>query len=333
MDKNSMTTLIERRSVVISLLRSLTTQLRTVDQPPISQSEEAEGLTASTQQKHAALQRASKELQQLSWRGIEKSLELFELFDVDRDGALSYSEFRGYLVAVGRPDEIDAHVLSNREAWQCYIYDLYGTTDAGLLGPDGFCMYRAAIEHTHPLEDDLLRVGIDLLPKSLAQWEKNQRSFDRLDTENPEEDENGALVAGRVPVAQMQQLIADCGEVLTDEEVTLALHAHLGHNALMGEVREYYASRNEFAYHQVSLVDGTDRDHLYRDAFLAWWMSPRPKPVIREFESRLCHLKLMLKRGIRNTIAALRHARTSITALVDRGLVTGAMHFVEPIGR
>ena len=95
MDKNSMTTLIERRSVVISLLRSLTTQLRTVDQPPISQSEEAEGLTASTQQKHAALRRASKELQQLSWRGIEKSLELFELFDVDRDGALSYSEFRG----------------------------------------------------------------------------------------------------------------------------------------------------------------------------------------------------------------------------------------------
>ena len=57
-------------------------------------------------------------------------------------------------------------------------------------------MYRAAIEHTHPLEDDLLRVGIDLLPKSLAQWEKNQHSFDRLDTENPEEDENGGLVAG-----------------------------------------------------------------------------------------------------------------------------------------
>ena len=49
-DKTTLTeweTLNERRGVIISLLRSLTTQLKSVDQPPISQSEEAEGLTAS----------------------------------------------------------------------------------------------------------------------------------------------------------------------------------------------------------------------------------------------------------------------------------------------
>ena len=111
-------TLTERRSVVISLLRSLTTQLKSVDQPPISQSEEAEGLTAGTQQKHAALRAprptSRAETTKLSWRGIEKSLELFELFDIDRDGALSHTEFRGYLAAVGRPDEIEPHVLGHR---------------------------------------------------------------------------------------------------------------------------------------------------------------------------------------------------------------------------
>ena len=102
-DKTTLTeweTLNERRGVIISLLRSLTTQLKSVDQPPISQSEEAEGLTAGTQQKHAALRAprptSRAETTKLSWRGIEKSLELFELFDIDRDGALSHTEFRGY---------------------------------------------------------------------------------------------------------------------------------------------------------------------------------------------------------------------------------------------
>ena len=120
-DKTTLTeweTLNERRGVIISLLRSLTTQLKSVDQPPISQSEEAEGLTAGTQQKHAALRAprptSRAETTKLSWRGIEKSLELFELFDIDRDGALSHTEFRGYLAAVGRPDEIEPHVLGHR---------------------------------------------------------------------------------------------------------------------------------------------------------------------------------------------------------------------------
>ena len=117
-DKTTLTeweTLNERRGVIISLLRSLTTQLKSVDQPPISQSEEAEGLTAGTQQKHAALRAprptSRAETTKLSWRGIEKSLELFELFDIDRDGALSHTEFRG---ARGDRRRRRCHFAANR---------------------------------------------------------------------------------------------------------------------------------------------------------------------------------------------------------------------------
>jgi hypothetical protein len=102
------------------------------------------------------------------------------------------------------------------------MHDLYGTTKEGRLGPDGFCLYRAAIESRHPLERDLLTVGIDVLPRSLAQWEKNKLCFDRVDNEHPEESQYGEPIFGRVPVSQLQQLVADSGEVLTGEQVCYA---------------------------------------------------------------------------------------------------------------
>jgi hypothetical protein len=68
---------------------------------------------------------------------------------------------------------------------------------------------------------------------------------------------------------------------LVATQATLLLTVHLNHNALMNEVREYFAARNEFAFHQTSLVDGNDAEHIYRDAFLAWWMSARPRPSLR----------------------------------------------------
>ena len=64
-------------------------------------------------------------------------------------------------------------------------------------------------------------------------------------------------------------------------QTALCLTVHLNHNALMSEVREHFAQRNEFAFHQTSLVEGDDQEHIYRDAFLAWWMSPRPRPTMR----------------------------------------------------
>jgi hypothetical protein len=89
----------------------------------------------------------------------------------------------------------------------------------------------------------------------------------------------------------------------------------------MSEVREYFAARNEFAFHQTSLVDGNDAEHIYRDAFLAWWMSARPRPSLRACESLVCALKLRMQRGLRNTIAAIRRFRMIMINLVDRGLI------------
>ena len=52
---------------------------------------------------------------------------------------------------VGRPAELAASVLANREVFRCYMDDLYGTTSEGFLAKEHFEAYREAIEDLAPV--------------------------------------------------------------------------------------------------------------------------------------------------------------------------------------
>ena len=138
----------DRRSAVVSLLRSVCDQLRAINNPPLSREAEAEGTTWAAQHKrsdragtlfleeagtpdgvHRRIRRYAGATRKdwvggpdvLSWRGKELAQTLFDAIDTRSRGAWSYSDFRRYLEAVGRPFEFEKTVLESREAWRCYV--------------------------------------------------------------------------------------------------------------------------------------------------------------------------------------------------------------------
>lgn len=97
---------------------------------------------------------------------------------------MDYFAFRGYLQAVGRPFELEPHIIESQEAWRCYMFDLFGTEPDGSLNAKQFEAYRAYIEPRFPLEKDLLTVGISVLPAKLVAWKRINTAFDKLAAEN-----------------------------------------------------------------------------------------------------------------------------------------------------
>lgn len=69
--------------------------------------------------------------------------------------------------------------LRTRDFWMMYISDQAGArttsggamTVAGKITEAGFVEHRRQIEREHPLEQDLLSMGIDVLPEYLGRWE------------------------------------------------------------------------------------------------------------------------------------------------------------------
>lgn len=97
---------------------------------------------------------------------------------------MDYFAFRGYLQAVGRPFELEPHIIESQEAWRCYMFDLFGTEPDGSLNAKQFEAYRAYIEPRFPLEKDLLTVGISVAPAKLVEWKRINTVFDKLAAEN-----------------------------------------------------------------------------------------------------------------------------------------------------
>ena len=89
-------------------------------------------------------------------------------FDADADGRWTYSDFKRYLEAVGRPGEFEPVVLDSAEAFRCYCDDLFGTDERGLLAFEHFLAYREDVEHTAPVEADVLACGLSAAPAALG---------------------------------------------------------------------------------------------------------------------------------------------------------------------
>lgn len=323
-EANEWAKLSDRRSAVISLLRSVCDQLRKIDNPPLSRSDEAEGTTWAAQTKYAGATSADwSGRQRLSWRGVELAETLFDHFDTDGDGCWTYGDFRRYLEGVGRPGEVDAHVMAHREVWRCYMDDLFGTSHEGLVCLEHFVNYREYVEHRFPVEKDVLALGLLATPRDLDRWRTCLERFDELDRELNKEVYGIDEPTGKVAATSFQQLCYDCGECLSYEECALSLRVHLRKNALMTTLREDYKARHLFSFHQESRVDGRDGQRIYRDAFAAWWLSSREtlRPLA-PFAGSCCGALLGFRTWLRRSKRNVGRVMGLIASFVDRGLIT-----------
>ena len=186
---------------------------------------------------------------------------------------MGYFEFRAYLEGIGRPNELETHVITSQEAWRCYMHDLVGTDSQGRLTPENFEAYRALIEPKYPLEADLIPAGIPVLPRKLAEWRRHNKAFEKLSKETT----GDPLL---VPAEELQLLAWESGEVWSQ---TLCEHLRLAlsrHNRLMTSVRSRYRARHRFEECQQSRVEGVEPANLARDASAALWFSDRPRQVL-----------------------------------------------------
>ncbi|CAM9348138.1 unnamed protein product, partial [Laminaria digitata] len=182
----------------------------------------------------------------LTDRAAERAGALLSLFDADGDGALSFDEFRAYLVRLGRDKgKVGERLAANREFWLSFVADQAGpaaaqpargaaaattatTSSNGNLTEAGFVGHRRMVEPEHPLELDLLSLGLDILPECLQRWLKAKDSFDRIDVEGgsvtsdggKREDRPPGGCAGTIAREEAQLLLADNGEVMTKLRVS-----------------------------------------------------------------------------------------------------------------
>jgi Ca2+-binding EF-hand superfamily protein len=114
--------------------------------------------------------------------GVEKLRLLFNKFDLDQDSCLNFTEFRGYLSALGRLDDFDPSAIESTEAFQAYMHDMYDTS-GGLLTFGGFVAYRHATEYEENLVDDLVALGFSPVSEVIrCNHQHAKQKFDFLDT-------------------------------------------------------------------------------------------------------------------------------------------------------
>jgi len=182
----------------------------------------------------------NKPVQNLSHRGVELAAEVHAHFSRSTPGSLTFREFRGYLAAMGRPKEGEGYT-DKAESWKMFMEDLGGLDENGGMTKEGMIRYRDMIEPEYPLEYDLLKIGLDVLPPNLQQWSDNRERYERVDLEGAAEENKKLLrrmgkkkaaefliegTRGRIEKESFQQLLGDCGENYTGEQICQMLDVH-----------------------------------------------------------------------------------------------------------
>eukprot|EP00904_Undaria_pinnatifida_P012189 jgi/Undpi1/80/HiC_scaffold_1.g00080.m1 len=240
----------------------------------------------------------------LTDRAAERAGALLRLFDADGDGALSFEEFRAYLVRLGRDKgKVGERLATNREFWLDFVADQAGPaavppsaaaaaatattatiSSNGNLTEAGFVGHRRMVEPDHPLELDLLELGLDLLPESLQRWLRAKDTFDRIDLEGgsvlseggKKEDRPQTGLAGSVAREEAQLLLADNGEIMTMLRVEEELSRASVRAKVLLQLVEERRKRNRLANSQpVSRASANDVEKVHRGLWLPWFLSGR----------------------------------------------------------
>ena len=128
---------------------------------------------------------------------------------------------------------------------------------------------------------------------------------------------------GKINVSSLQQLLADCKEWYTIEQLNYMMFVQQAFQDVVAQLRARFKRKNEFNGGLMkSNVDADDKDNIYRDAFGGWAMSGREKPAPGNFERYAIWMKTSAIRLFRSTSRQINSFRSSIEALVDREILT-----------
>jgi hypothetical protein len=166
--------------------------------------------------------------------------------------------------------------------------------------------YREQIEAKFPLEFDLLRCGLSLLPKKLQEWARVSSAFHQLANENISQRELQALRKDGiewvpvVPVGELQLLAFMSGEVVNSEMLEWLNVLHGRHNRAMAGVRADYRHKHKFAEHQTTPIDPANQEAVFQSSVTALWFSGRPRQVLQSYflfflAVNICCSNIMLK--------------------------------------
>lgn len=194
--------------------------------------------------------------------------------------------------------------------------------------------FRADVEPRTPLEADLLLLGMELVTAPTQVWAAAKRAFAGLDREHTAEATKRLPAAeraaapperGTVPADEMQQLVADADELEPGDSLSMHLFVMQRKQAVLAQLREEYKRRNQFGNHQESAVDGGDSKNLFRDAFLGWWMSARPRAHLTTLERWCTRGLTRAKRGLRDGCDKLGALKRGLASIAERGLLTASI--------
>jgi hypothetical protein len=308
--------LLAQRAEIVRILHTIRKNLNTHNQPVI----EEKPYSGSNHQSPALFSSVENKF---THRGRERALCLFTKFSNSK-GTLGYFDFRSYLESVGRPEEFHPHILKSKESWCCYMHDLVGLDESGNLNHDNFIRYREGIENIYPLEIDLVRVGIGVLPQRLADWKKYNNAFVKIAKDNKTHHEDDTTLLC-IPVEEMQYLAFCSGELIPLSTCKWLHLLNCRHNVVMRDVRAHFKKHNRFSSHATILFDPLDADNIFFGPMTGLWFSNRPRRVLREFHEKALRVKLLFSAWMRKTSDMFSAFADKFRSIVDLGYLIPAI--------
>lgn len=109
----------------------------------------------------------------LSFRGKMKAAEYFDELDEDKDGYLTFGDFRAIECVTQSKSFLHTDEYLNHESWKMLVDDIgVKVNENGQMDRDGFVLFRSAIEvnRNRPLEKELELLSLSFLPYELRLW-------------------------------------------------------------------------------------------------------------------------------------------------------------------